>query len=82
MATLFPRYGKVVRIKKKRPREMSRSGKVSRSFESLHIFGAAEKIQAKLLRTAKKSQGAAEKNKEKVEVNCTGLQQSSLVLSQ
>jgi hypothetical protein len=34
---------------------MSRSGKVSRTFEFFHVFGAAEK-----------SQGAAEKNKEKV----------------
>ena len=40
---------------------MSRSGKVSRTFEFLLIFGAAEK-----------SPGAAEKNKEKVEANCTG----------
>ena len=40
---------------------MSRSGKVSRTFEFLCVFGAAEKIQ-----------GAAEKNKEKVEANCTG----------
>ena len=31
------------------------------------FFGAAEKIQA-----AEKSQGAAEKNKENVEANCTG----------
>ena len=61
MAILFPRYGKGMRILKKRAREMSRSDKVSRTFELLHI-----------LRTAKKSQGAAEKNKEKVEVNCTG----------
>ena len=35
---------------------MSHSGKVSRTFEFLCIFGGAEK-----------SQGAAEKNKEKVE---------------
>ena len=40
---------------------MSRSGKESRTFEFLRVFGAAEK-----------SQGAAEKNKEKVEANCTG----------
>ena len=39
---------KVVRILKKRAREMSRSGKVSRTFEFLHVFGAAEKIQAKV----------------------------------
>ena len=32
-----------------------------RTFEFLHVFGAAEK-----------SQGAAEKNKEKVETNFTG----------
>ena len=40
---------------------MSRSSKVSRTFEFLRIFGATEK-----------SQGAAEKNKEKVEANCAG----------
>ena len=40
---------------------MSRSGKVLRTFEFLRVFGAAEK-----------SEGAAEKNKEKVEDNCTG----------
>ena len=40
---------------------MSRSSKVSRTFEFLRIFGATEK-----------SQGAPEKNKEKVEANCTG----------
>ena len=43
---------------------MSRFGKVSRTFEFLRLFGAAEK-----------SQGAAEKNKEKVEANCTVLSQ-------
>ena len=42
---------KIVRILKKRIREMSRSSKVSRTFEFLRNFGAA-----------KKSQGAAEKN--------------------
>ena len=35
---------KVVR----RAREMTRSGKVSRTFEFLRVFGAAEKIQAKV----------------------------------
>ena len=40
---------------------MSRSGKVSRTFEFLHVFGAAEE-----------SQGAAEKNIGKVEGNCSG----------
>ena len=40
---------------------MSCSGKVWRTFEFWRVFGAAEK-----------SQGAAEKNKEKVEANCTG----------
>ena len=58
---------------------MSRSGKVWRTFEFLRVFGAAEKIQAKILRAAKKRQGPAEKNKEKVEANCTGF---SAVLSQ
>ena len=67
---------KVVRILKKRAREMSRSGKVSRTFELLHVFGAAEKIQAK---SAEKSQGAAEKNKEKLKLNALASQQSSLV---
>ena len=46
---------------------MSRSGKVSRTFEFLRAFGAAEK------------------NKEKVEANCTGFSVeffSSLVLNQ
>ena len=50
---------------------MSRSGNVSRTFEFLRIFGAAEK-----------SQGAAEKNKGKVEANCTGFSAEFLVLSQ
>ena len=39
---------KVVRILKKRAREMSCSSKVSRTFEFLRVFGAAEKIQAKV----------------------------------
>ena len=39
---------------------MSRSCKVSRTFEFLQVFGVAEQ-----------SQGAAEKNKEKVEANDT-----------
>ena len=39
---------------------MSCSGKVSRTFEFFRVYRAAEK-----------SQGAAEKNEEKVEVNCT-----------
>ena len=47
------------------------SRKVSRTFEFLHVFGAAEKILAKL-RAAEKSQGSSEKNKEEVEANCTG----------
>jgi hypothetical protein len=41
---------------------MSRSGKVSRTFEFLHVFGAAEENPSKSLR-------GAEKNKEKVEAN-------------
>ena len=44
---------------------MSHSGKVSRTFEFLCVFGAAEK-----------SQGAAEKNKEKVKVLSRFLSQS------
>ena len=39
---------KVVRILKKRSQEMSHSSKVLRTFEFLRIFGAAEKIQAKV----------------------------------
>ena len=39
---------KVVRILKKRAREMSRSGKESKTFDFLRFFGAAEKIQAKV----------------------------------
>ena len=44
-----------------------------KKFELLRIFGASEKsIPCKRLRAADKSQGACEKNKEKVEANCTG----------
>ena len=43
---------------------MSRSGKVSGTFEFLQVFGAAEKI--------KQSLRAAEKRREKVEANGTG----------
>ena len=39
---------KVVRILKKRDPEMSGSGKVSRTFEFLRVFGAADKIQTKV----------------------------------
>ena len=42
---------------------MSCSAKVWRTFEFLHVFGSSEE-----------GQGAAEKNKEKFEVNCTGSQ--------
>ena len=62
--------------------EMSQFGKVVRTFGFLNVFGAAEKIQAKLWELLKKSQGAAEENKEKVEANSLASQQSSLVLSQ
>ena len=41
---------------------MSRTGKVSRKFEFLDVFGTAEK-----------SKGVTEKNKEKVKANCSGL---------
>ena len=41
------RFYKVIRILKKRAGEMSRSGKVLRTFELLRVFGAVEKIQAK-----------------------------------
>ena len=37
---------------------------VLNTFEFLRIFGAAEKIQAKVFRAAEKSQGIAEKNNE------------------
>ena len=57
----LPPLVKVVRILKKRAREMSCSGKVSRTFEFLRVFGAAEK-----------SLRAAEESKEKVESNYTG----------
>ena len=39
----FGAVHKVVRILKKRAREMSRSSKVSRTFGFLRVFGAAEK---------------------------------------
>jgi hypothetical protein len=60
-------FGKVVRILKKRARKMSRSGKVSRTFAFLRVFGVKQSLRA-----AGKSQGATEKNKEKVEANFTG----------
>ena len=41
---------------------MSRTGKVSRKFEFLDVFGTAEK-----------SKGVTEKNKEKVKANYSGL---------
>ena len=54
---------------------MSHSGKVSKTFEFLRVFGAAEKIQTKvgvLLRKIKK----------KLKLSAMASQQSSLVLSQ
>ena len=36
---------KVIKILKKIAREMSQSGKVSRTFEFLGVFGAAEKVK-------------------------------------
>ena len=45
---------------------MSSSGKILRTLEFLFVFGATEKIQAKA-KELLKSQGAAEKNIEKVE---------------
>ena len=50
---------------------MSRSRKVSRTFEFLSVLELLRKPKQKF-RAAEKSQGAAEKNKEKVEANCTG----------
>ena len=47
MATA-PSDFKVVRILKKRAREMSRSSKMSRTFEFLRVFGAAEKNKEKV----------------------------------
>ena len=41
-------FYKVVRILKKRAREMSCSSKVSRAFEFLRMFGAAEKNKGKV----------------------------------
>ena len=42
---ILNRFYKVIRILKKRAGEMSRSGKVLRTFEFLQVFGAAEKMQ-------------------------------------
>ena len=44
----FGAVHKVVRILKKRAREMSRSSKVSRTFGFLRVFGAAEKNKEKV----------------------------------
>ena len=46
---------KVTSILKKRAREMSHSGKLSRTFEFLRVFGAAEIIQAKFKSCREKS---------------------------
>jgi hypothetical protein len=48
MSCDWSKLNTVIRILKKRAREMSRSCKVSRTFEFLHVFGAAEKIQVKV----------------------------------
>ena len=59
---------------------MSRSGKVSRTFEFLRVFGAAEKIQAnELLRKVKE---LLRKIKKKLKLTALAFQQNSLVLSQ
>ena len=66
---------KVVRIFKKWAWEMSHSGKVLRTFEFLHVFGTAEKIQPKVLELLRKI-------KKKLKLTELASQQSSLVLSQ
>ena len=49
MDNILSKTGKVVRILKKRVPEMSSSsGKMSRKFEFLRLFGAAQKIKAKV----------------------------------
>ena len=58
---------------------MSRTGKVSRTFEFLLVFG---ENPSKSLRAAEKSQGAAEKINKKLNLTALASQQSSLVLSQ
>ena len=54
---------------------MSRSVQVSRTFEFLCVFGAAEKIQAKVYELLRKI-------KKKLKLTALPSQQSSLVLSQ
>ena len=66
---------KAVRMLKKRDLEISRSGKVSRTFEFLRVFGAAEKIQANV-------QELLRKIKKKLKLTALASQQSSLVLLQ
>ena len=75
MEVSFIEFGKVVRISKKRVRDMSRSGEVSITFEFLRVFVAAEKIQAKFYELLRKI-------KKKMKLTALASQQSSLVLSQ
>ena len=49
---------------KKRAQEMSRSDKVSRTFDFLLVFWSCWENPSKSLRATEKSQGASEKNKE------------------
>ena len=61
---------------------MSRSDKVLRTFEFLCVFGAAEKIQAKIEELLRKVKELLRKIKKKLKLTALASQQSSLVLSQ
>ena len=61
---------------------MSRSGKVSRTFEFLRVLGAAEKIKAKVKELLRKVKELLRKIKKKLKLTALASQQSSLVLSQ
>ena len=47
LSHICSKEGKVIRILKKRVREMSRSSKVLRTFEFLHVFGTLRKSKQK-----------------------------------
>ena len=61
---------------------MSRSGKLSRTFEFLRVFGAAEKIQAKVEDLLRKVKELLRTIKKKLKLTALASKQSSLVLSQ
>ena len=61
---------------------MSRSGKVSSTFEFLHVLGAAEKIQAKVYELMRKVKELLRKIKKKLKLTTLASQQNSLVLCQ